>query len=76
VIREGVLLAAGGLVVGALGAWTLPRFLRSLLYGVEPTDPLTFVAVGLVLALVAVAASFLPAWSAAKTDPTTVLRSE
>jgi predicted permease len=76
VIREGLLLATGGLVVGALGAWMLTRFLRSLLFGVEPTDPLTFVAVGVVLALVAAAASFLPAWSAAKTDPATVLRSE
>jgi predicted lysophospholipase L1 biosynthesis ABC-type transport system permease subunit len=76
VIREGILLAAGGLVVGAFGAWALTRFLRTLLFGVEPTDPVTFVAVGVVLALVAVAASFLPAWSAAKTDPATVLRSE
>jgi putative ABC transport system permease protein len=54
----------------------LTRFLRSLLYGVEPTDPLTFVLVGAVLAMVAAVASFLPAWSAAKTDPARVLRSE
>jgi predicted permease len=76
VIREGILLAAGGLIVGAFGAWALTRFLRTLLFGVEPTDPVTFIAVGVVLALVAVAASFLPAWSAAKTDPATVLRAE
>jgi len=52
------------------------RVMRSLLFGVSATDPLTFAALSLFLVLVAVVASYLPARSAARTDPMVALRSE
>ena len=76
IVREGVALAGLGLVVGVAGAVALTRFMQGLLFGVEPNDPLTFVGVGLVLSIVTIGASLLPAWRAARTDPATVLRSE
>ena len=76
IVREGVALAGLGLVVGVAGAVALTRFMQGLLFGVEPNDPFTFVGVGLVLSIVTIGASLLPAWRAARTDPATVLRSE
>ena len=76
IVREGVVLAAFGLVLGAAGAMALTRLLRGFLFGVEPTDPVTFVAVGVLLAGVAALASLVPAWKASQADPATVLRSE
>ncbi|MBF5043418.1 FtsX-like permease family protein [Aggregicoccus sp. 17bor-14] len=76
VVREAAGLAALGLGVGALCALGLTRVLSSLVYGVSPTDPLTFAAVGLLLLSVALLASVVPARRAAKVDPMTVLRAE
>ncbi len=76
VVREGALLAAAGIGVGLLGAWGVSRLMRSTLYGVGPGDPVAFVAAPLLLAAVAVAASWLPARRAARVDPMTALRSE
>jgi putative ABC transport system permease protein len=69
-------LAIGGVVAGMLGALALTRVLESLLYGVSATDPLTFVAVSLILIGVALVASYLPARRAARVDPMVTLRAE
>ena len=76
VLEQATLLALGGIVVGLLGAVLLSRLLAGLLYGVGTHDPLTFVTVPVVLALVALLASMVPAWGAARVDPVIALRSE
>jgi putative ABC transport system permease protein len=65
-----------GLAVGIAGAIALSRFVRSLLFGVAPTDPATFLLVSLVLLLVAAAACWIPARRATRVDPVIALRSE
>ncbi|MDX1495392.1 MAG: FtsX-like permease family protein, partial [Longimicrobiales bacterium] len=76
VLREGALLAAGALVVGVVAAVGLSRFLVELLFEVSATDPGTYAAVGAVLAVVALLASYVPARRATKVDPMQALRSE
>jgi ABC-type antimicrobial peptide transport system permease subunit len=76
VVSEGMGLAAAGLVLGSVGAILLARWLRSLLYGVGPGDPVTFASVATLLALVAATACLVPAWRAARTDPMEVLRTD
>ena len=76
IIGSGLKLTLIGVAIGIAGAFALARFLGSLLYGVKPTDPLTFVAVSLILILVALLASFIPARRAAKVDPMVALRYE
>ncbi|HET9177600.1 MAG TPA: ABC transporter permease [Terriglobia bacterium] len=76
VIGHGLKLAVIGIAVGIAGALALTRFLTSLLYGVKPTDPLTFVAVSMILIAVALAACYIPARRAAKVDPMVALRYE
>ena len=76
VVGQGAVVAAAGLVIGLGAAFALSRFMESLLFGVGATDPLTFTAIPLALALVALLACYVPARRAAKIDPTVSLRSE
>ncbi len=76
ILTRGALLAAIGIGVGVAGALALARFLASVLYGTRPHDPLTFAAVALLLAGVALAASYIPARRATKVDPIVALRCE
>ncbi len=76
VVRRGLGLAAAGLVLGGLGAVALTRFMSTLLFGVTPTDPMTFALVALVLAAAALAASYFPARAATTVDPIIALRAE
>ena len=76
VFRSALSLAGLGLAIGVVSALGLTRFLASLLFGVGPTDPLTFGGVALVLAGVVAAACARPARRAMSVDPATVLRSE
>ncbi|MEZ5285914.1 MAG: FtsX-like permease family protein [Vicinamibacterales bacterium] len=76
VIGEGLRLGAAGLAVGLLGAMAFGRALSSLLYSVEPTDPVTVAAVGVLLLVVALAASAIPARRATAVDPTEAMRTE
>ena len=75
-LREGLILAGIGLAVGLAGAFALTRVLRNLLFGVAPLDLPTFGAVTVLLAFVALIASYLPARRAAKVNPIVALRSE
>jgi putative ABC transport system permease protein len=74
VIRQGMKHALIGVGVGVAGAWALTRVLSSLLFNVSATDPLTFIGVSTLLALVALLACYVPARRAAKVDPLTAVR--
>jgi predicted permease len=76
VLRQGLLLTAAGLAAGIIVSIILTRFLRSVLFGVGPTDILTFATVALVLSAVAIFATLLPARRAAAVDPVQALRTE
>jgi putative ABC transport system permease protein len=76
IMKQGLQLAAGGIVLGLAGALALNRLVASLLFGVEPTDATTFGAVIPTIAAVAAIACWLPAWRAARLDPNVVLRAD
>ena len=74
VVRQGLLLAAGGVVLGVAGAFGLSRVVARLLFGIAGADPLTFVVVPAVLLVVAGIATLFPAWKASRVDPVDALR--
>jgi putative ABC transport system permease protein len=76
VLGEGMLVILIGLAIGLVGSLALTRFLSSLLFGVTATDPLTFAAVVCLLALIALAACYIPARRAMLVDPMIALRYE
>lgn len=76
VLGRGLALVAAGAAAGILGALATGRVLASLLYGIRPTDPVTFAAVTLLVLTTGVVACWLPARRAARADPMTILRSE
>jgi putative ABC transport system permease protein len=76
VVRQGMTQALAGTVIGIAGALLLSRLMTKLLYGVRPTDPMTFTAVVAVLGLAALLASCVPARKATRIEPIIALRSE
>ena len=75
-VRTGLLLGLVGVAVGSVASLLAARLLSDFLYGVSPTDPLSFVGAGLVVLATATAASLLPARAAARIDPLRALRHE
>ncbi len=76
VIGQGLMQAFAGAAVGLAGALLLSQFMTKMLYGVRPTDPITFCAVAIVLGLVSLLAIFVPARRATRVEPMTALRTE
>ena len=76
VLRQGAKLAVIGVVAGTLVSLALNRLLASVLFGVSPTDPVTFIGVSVLLTIVALAACYFPARRATRIDPITALRYE
>ncbi len=76
ILREGMSMTFAGIAVGLIGTLAISRVLASELFGISPTDPLTFISVAILLAGVALAACYLPARRAARVDPMVALRYE
>jgi ABC-type antimicrobial peptide transport system permease subunit len=76
VLRQGLILIVIGIGLGLAGALSLTRFLSSQLFGIAPTDPLTFAGVSLLLAGIALLECYVPARRATKVDPIVALRCE
>jgi putative ABC transport system permease protein len=76
VIGRGVRLTAVGLAVGLIAAFWLTRLIGKMLFGIGPTDPLTFIGISLLLLGATVVASYIPARRATKVDPMVALRGE
>jgi putative ABC transport system permease protein len=76
VMRQGMALVAGGLVLGLGGAWAVTRVMAGMLHGVSATDPMSFAGMSIVLIAVAAFATVIPARRAARIDPMIALRTE
>jgi predicted permease len=76
IVGQGLRLTAAGIAAGLLAAFALTRGMDAMLVGVKPTDPATFATMAVVFLVIAVLASWLPAWRAANLDPTAALRDE
>jgi ABC-type antimicrobial peptide transport system permease subunit len=75
IILKTLILTSIGILVGMAGAFAVSRLMASLLYGIGPTDPLTFIGMTLLLVLISVLAGHMPARRASRIDPMSVLRS-
>jgi putative ABC transport system permease protein len=75
-LRQGARLALAGIVIGSLGAIALTRWMRAMLFHVDPLHPLTFAAVSVALAVVGLAATWAPALRAARVSPVTAMRND
>ena len=76
ILREGMVLAMAGIVLGLIGAFGLTRFLESLLYGIPTTDTLVYATISVLLGAVAFLACRVPARRATRVDPMVALRHE
>jgi predicted permease len=76
VMKQGLVLTGVGLVAGLAGSYGLSKLVASLLFGVQPTDPMTMAGVVATITLVAAVACWLPAWRASRLDPNVVLRQD
>lgn len=76
VVRDGLLASAAGVTLGLVGSAFLAQLMRSLLFGVQPLDAVTFLIVVIVVLTAAAAAATVPSWRAARLDPTLALRGE
>ncbi len=76
VVRQGMELAIAGIIAGIIGAFALTRLMASLLFGIGARDVTTFATVPLILAAIALIATYVPAWRATEVDPMMVLREE
>ena len=76
VVRQGLTVAGIGVAIGLVGAFGVTRVIRTILYNVDPTDPLSFGGVAVFLGLIALAASYFPARRATAVDPLVALRIE
>ena len=76
VVGRGLTLALGGIVLGTVASAGTTHVLGALLYGVDATDPFTFAAIALLVAVIAVVASYVPARRALRIDPTEALRAD
>ena len=76
VLGEGLGLSAAGIAIGLGGAFGVTRVIESMLVGVRPADPATFAAIAVLFFVVAAVACWMPAWRAARLDPTVALREE
>jgi ABC-type antimicrobial peptide transport system permease subunit len=71
-----MIVVLAGVVIGLLASWALTRLIKSLLFNVSVTDPLTFAGIALLIILTALLACLIPAWRATKVDPLVALRYE
>jgi putative ABC transport system permease protein len=76
VLAHGLRLTFLGVAIGTAGSLVLTRFLRSFLFGISPTDPLTFIGVAVMLSAIAMSACYVPARRAMRVDPLVELRCE
>jgi putative ABC transport system permease protein len=76
VLRQALGMTVAGIAAGVAASFGLTRLLSAQLFGVKPSDPLTFAAVPLILLVVALAAAFIPALRASRVDPLVALRHE